>query len=90
MGDVLTPKVKSVENMVKRVREKTRATPTAACPVCLLKMWIPMVFYGTGNHRERAFQKCHSNMAALFDAHQDKPEEGIIRLYYEGLGRAFI
>ena len=89
MGDVLTPKVKSVENMVKRAREKTRATPAAACPVCHIKMWISMFFDGTGNHRERDFPKCHSNVAALFDAHQDIPEEGIIRLYYEGLGRAF-
>lgn len=89
MGDVLTPKVKSVENMVKRAREKTRATPVAACPVCHLKMWVSMFFDGTGNHRERDFPKCHSNVAALFDAHQDTPEEGIIRFYYEGLGRAF-
>lgn len=48
-----------------------------------------MFFDGTGNHRERDFPKCHSNVAALYDAHQNKPEEGIIPLYYEGLGRAF-
>jgi uncharacterized protein (DUF2235 family) len=89
MGDVLTPKVKSVENMVKRAREKTRLTPSAACPVCHLKMWISLFFDGTGNHRERDFPKCHSNVAALYDAHQSKPEEGVIPLYYEGLGRAF-
>lgn len=52
-------------------------------------MWISIFFDGTGNHRERDFPKCHSNVAALFDAHHDKPDEGIIRLYYEGLGRAF-
>ena len=31
----------------------------------------------------------HSNVAALFDAHDEVPKEGIVRLYYEGLGREF-
>jgi hypothetical protein len=89
MADVLTPKVKSVENMVARARAKTRAMPAAACPTCHLRLWVSVFFDGTGNHRERDFPKCHSNVAALFDAHLDKAAEGIIRLYYEGLGRAF-
>lgn len=89
MGDVLTPKVRSVENMVKRARGATRNPTSPACPVCHLKMWVSLFFDGTGNHRERDFPKCHSNVAALYDAHLDKPKEGIIPLYYEGLGRAF-
>lgn len=89
MFDAISPKVKSVENMVKRAREKTRATPNSACPVCHVELWISFFFDGTGNHRERDFPNCHSNVAALFDAHQDDPENGITRLYYEGLGRAF-
>lgn len=89
MVDAITPKVSSVENMVKRARQTTRSTPGAACPVCHIKLWIGMFFDGTGNHRERDFPKCHSNVAALFDAHQDDPAKGIVRLYYEGLGRAF-
>lgn len=89
MDDVLTPKVRSVENMVQRARGATRKLSSPACPVCHLKAWISLFFDGTGNHRERDFPKSHSNVAALFDAHQDKPDEGIIRLYYEGLGRAF-
>ena len=89
MADVLTPKVRSVENMVQRARNATRKTSSPACPVCHLKAWISLFFDGTGNHRERDFPKCHSNVAALYDAHLDKPEEGVIPLYYEGLGRAF-
>lgn len=89
MADVLTPKVRSVENMVQRARGATRKSSSPACPVCHLKAWISVFFDGTGNHRERDFPKCHSNVAALFDAHQDNPDEGIIRLYYEGLGRSF-
>jgi uncharacterized protein (DUF2235 family) len=89
MADVLTPKVRSVENMVQRARGATQKSSSPACPVCHLKAWVSLFFDGTGNHRERDFPKCHSNVAALFDAHQDKPDEGIIRLYYEGLGRSF-
>lgn len=89
MADVLTPKVRSVENMVQRARGATRKSSSPACPVCHLKAWISLFFDGTGNHRERDFPKCHSNVAALYDAHQNNPEEGIIPLYYEGLGRAF-
>lgn len=89
MADVLTPKVRSVENMVQRARSATRKPSSPACPVCHLKVWISLFFDGTGNHRERDFPKCHSNVAALFDAHQDDPDQGIIRLYFEGLGRAF-
>lgn len=89
MDDVLTPKVRSVENMVQRARGATRKSSSPACRVCHIKAWISLFFDGTGNHRERDFPRSHSNVAALFDAHQDKPDEGIIRLYYEGLGRAF-
>lgn len=89
MADVLTPKVRSVENMVQRARGATRKSSSPACPVCHLKAWISLFFDGTGNHRERDFPKSHSNVAALYDAHLEKPEEGIIPLYYEGLGRAF-
>ena len=89
MADVLTPKVRSVENMVKRARGANRNPNSPACPVCHIKIWISMFFDGTGNHRERDFPKCHSNVAALFDAHQENSREGILRLYYEGLGRAF-
>ncbi|MBP6710989.1 MAG: DUF2235 domain-containing protein [Propionivibrio sp.] len=89
MFDAISPKVKSVENMVKRAREKTKTTPSSACPVCHVELWISFFFDGTGNHRERDFPNCHSNVAALFDAHRDEPENGITRLYYEGLGRAF-
>lgn len=89
MVDAITPKVQTVENMVKRARGATRNPSSPACPVCNIKLWISMFFDGTGNHREKDFPKCHSNVAALFDAHFDEPDRGIIPLYYEGLGRAF-
>ncbi len=89
MTDAITPKVQAVENMVKRARGATRNPNSPACPVCNIKLWIGMFFDGTGNHRERDFPTTHSNVAALFDAHLDDPDRGIIRLYFEGLGRAF-
>lgn len=89
MVDAITPKVRSVENMVKRARGATRNPTSPACPVCHIKLWISVFFDGTGNHRERDFPKCHSNVAALFDAHLEDSDRGIIRLYYEGLGRKF-
>lgn len=52
-------------------------------------MWISLFFDGTGNHRENDFPHCHSNVAALFDAHINDPDQAIVPLYYEGLGRAF-
>ncbi|MDR1994169.1 DUF2235 domain-containing protein [Azonexus sp.] len=89
MADAIAPKVQAVENMVKRAREITRDPNSPACPVCHVKLWISLFFDGTGNHREKDFPKCHSNVAALFHAHLDDPKKGIIRLYYEGLGRKF-
>jgi hypothetical protein len=72
MADAITPKVQAVENMVKRARGATRNPNSPACPVCNIKLWISMFFDGTGNHREKDFPKCHSNVAALFDAHLDE------------------
>jgi len=89
MTDAITPKVRAVENMVKRARATTRNPNSPACPACHIKLWISMFFDGTGNHRDNDFPKNHSNVAALFDAHLDEPNKGIIRLYYEGLGRSF-
>lgn len=89
MADAVTPKVRAVENMVKRARATTRNPNSPACPTCHIKLWISLFFDGTGNHRDNDFPKNHSNVAALFDAHLDDPGKGIIRLYYEGLGRSF-
>jgi hypothetical protein len=89
MTDAITPKVKSVENMVERARNATRDPRSPACPVCHVKMWISLFFDGTGNHRDRDFPIKHSNIAALYDAHLNDPEGGVVPLYYEGLGRAF-
>ena len=90
MSDALTPKVNSIENMVKRSLAITkRPLGMAACPTCHVKLWVSVFFDGTGNNRTKDFPTHHSNVAALFDAHLDAPEIGIIRLYYEGLGTAF-
>lgn len=89
MSDVITPTVRSVENMVARARAKTKGTSTPACPTCHVTLWISLFFDGTGNHRDKDFPRNHSNVAALFDAHISDPDQGIVALYYEGLGRAF-
>ena len=89
MTNAITPKVRSVENMVRRAREKTRTQHNSACPTCHITLWISLFFDGTGNHREKDFPLTHSNVAALFDAHFNDPEQGVSPLYYEGLGRAF-
>lgn len=89
MADAITPKVRSVENMVRRARGATRDPRSPACPVCHVKIWISFFFDGTGNHHERDFPNSHSNVAALFNAHENNPDSGIIPLYYEGLGREF-
>lgn len=91
MTDAITPEVSSVENMVKRAIAKTQGGSIhAACPVCNITIWISLFFDGTGNHKEIDKPlKCHSNIAALFDAHEDDKLHGIIPLYYEGLGRPF-
>ena len=89
MSDAITPKVKAVENMVQRARGATRDPRSPACPVCHIPMWISLFFDGTGNHRDKDFPVKHSNVAALLDAHINEPDNGIIPLYYEGLGRQF-
>lgn len=90
MTDVITPRVRSVENMVKRSIEKTKnKSGTPACPTCHITLWMSLFFDGTGNHKEKDFPLSHSNVAALFDAHAYSPEQGIVPLYYEGLGRPF-
>lgn len=89
MADVITPCVRSVENMVARARAKTKVNSTPACPTCHVTLWISVFFDGTGNHRDRDFPHKHSNVAALFDAHANDPDQGVVPLYYEGLGRAF-
>lgn len=89
MSDALTPKVRAVENMVQRARGATYKTAKPACPVCHIPMWISLFFDGTGNHKEKDFPVKHSNVAALLDAHINEPDNGIIPLYYEGLGRKF-
>ena len=89
MADSLTPKVRAVENMVQRARGATYKTTSPACPVCHIPMWISLFFDGTGNHKDKDFPTKHSNVAALLHAHVNEPDQGIIPLYYEGLGRKF-
>lgn len=89
MTDAISPEVNSVENMVKRTIAKTQSPSHPACPVCHIKIWVSLFFDGTGNHRKLDFPLSHSNVAALFDAHEDDRDNGIIPLYYEGLGRPF-
>ncbi|MBS1157253.1 MAG: hypothetical protein H6R07_3177 [Proteobacteria bacterium] len=89
MANAIPPKIQSVENMVKRARDKTRKSDSPACPTCHVTLWYSAFFDGTGNNRERDFPRSHSNIAALFDTHIYMPKQGIIRRYYEGLGTPF-
>lgn len=89
MVDAIVPSVRSVENMVARAREKTKKNAKPACPTCHVTLWVSLFFDGTGNHRDNDFPRCHSNVAALYDAHVNDPGSAIVPFYYEGLGRAF-
>lgn len=89
MANVITPNVRSVENMVARAREKTKKNSKPACPTCHVTLWISLFFDGTGNHRDNDFPRNHSNVAALYDAHVNDPGNAVVPFYYEGLGRAF-
>ncbi|MGH8084518.1 MAG: T6SS phospholipase effector Tle1-like catalytic domain-containing protein [Lysobacter sp.] len=88
--NVISPRVKAVENMVARARAKTgkKAGP-AACSTCHVPLWMGFFFDGTNNHKDRDFPQRHSNVVALFDAHEMKPRQGIVRFYYEGCGTDF-
>lgn len=90
-GDrVIGPRVRAVENMVARAREKTgRRSGGPACVNCRVTLWMSFFFDGTNNHRGRDFPRSHSNVAALFDSHIDDRDEGVFRFYYEGVGTAF-
>lgn len=87
---VISPRVKAVENMVARARAKTkkRAGPPA-CYTCHIPLWVSFFFDGTNNHKDRDFPRRHSNIVALLHAHKDLPEKGIRPFYYEGCGTDF-
>lgn len=88
--NVIGPRVRAVENMVARSRAKTRRPPSGpACSTCHIPVWISFFFDGTGNNKHKDFPRTHSNVAALFDAHEANPARGVIPLYYEGLGTDF-
>ncbi|WP_143699227.1 DUF2235 domain-containing protein [Xanthomonas oryzae] len=85
--NVIAPRVRAVENMVARSREKTNSKQGGpACVNCHVKMWLSFFFDGTGNHRDNDFPRNHSNVAALFDAHIDDRGNAIASLYYQGIG----
>lgn len=87
---VIGPRVRAVENMVARARERTSSSSGApACINCHMTVWMSFLFDGTNNHGERDFPRSHSNVVALFDAHLDDREKGIRRFYYEGVGTEF-
>lgn len=87
---VIGPRVRAVENMVARARAKTGTQSGGpACVNCRVTLWLSFFFDGTGNHRESDFPRTHSNVAALFDAHEDDRRTGVIPFYYEGVGTPF-
>lgn len=90
-GDkVIGPRVRAVENMVARAREKTGIKSGGpACVNCRVTLWLSFFFDGTGNHRGNDFPRNHSNVVGLFDAHGDEGLGAISRFYYEGVGTPF-
>ena len=87
---VIAPRVRAVENMVARARSRTRASrSTSACAHCHVELWVSFFFDGTNNHRVRDFPTEHSNVAALFDAHERDDDLGVRAFYYEGVGTEF-
>lgn len=89
MTNVITPKVRSVENMVKRTIDKTQGSSRPACPTCHITLWTSFFFDGTGNHKDKDFPINHSNISALYDCHINDESNGVFVRYYEGLGRPF-
>ncbi|AKO01576.1 DUF2235 domain-containing protein [Xanthomonas oryzae pv. oryzicola] len=88
--NVIGPRVRAVENMVARSREKTKNRQGGpACINCKVPLWISFFFDGTGNHRNNDFPRNHSNVAALFDAHARDLPRAVTSFYYEGIGTAF-
>ncbi|GHA82178.1 T6SS phospholipase effector Tle1-like catalytic domain-containing protein [Cognatilysobacter bugurensis] len=89
-ASAIMPRVRAVENMVRRSRQKTRQKPAPpACQTCNIALWISFFFDGTDNHKERDFPVRHTNVVALFQAHQFYLERGVRPFYYEGCGTDF-
>lgn len=87
--DAIVPRVRAVENMVARAREKTgKKQGGPACVNCHVPIWLSFFFDGTGNHRGNDFPRNHSNVAALFDAHL-VDRRSTVAFYYEGIGTPF-
>jgi uncharacterized protein (DUF2235 family) len=90
MPDAIAPKVRSVENMVARARAAAQREPgSGACLTCKTVLWVSFFFDGTGNNRKQDFPVKHSNVAALFDAHMEDEDNGVMPFYYEGIGTPF-
>ena len=90
--DAIVPQVRSVESMVERSRRQAlgEGAKNPACHSCRTSMWIGLFMDGTGNNRDQDIPKrCHSNVAALYQAHEHAPNRGIHALYIEGLGTPF-
>lgn len=87
--NVIGPRVRAVENMVNRSRAQTRRGGVGVCKTCNMQLWLSFFFDGTGNNRHSDFPLSHSNVAALFQAHEEDRDAGIVPFYYEGLGTDF-
>lgn len=65
---------------------------------CQGQVFVGLFFDGTGNNdlwvekgqtQSQRLRNKHSNVARLFDAHQNEPETGIFRFYMPGVGTPF-
>jgi hypothetical protein len=64
--------------------------PHGDCSDCKTILNIGIFFDGTDNSRERDMGRLgHSNIARLYDAYNENPEQGYFRYYIPGVGTSF-
>ena len=73
-----------------------------SCESCEMALHIGVFFDGAGNNKDwddadtcsvgqgtQAFRRKESNVARLFSAYPDRPDNGYFRLYVSGVGTTF-
>src|SRR6187402_1132363 len=79
-------------------RAKAMSCVRAKSTVCQGQVYVGLFFDGTGNNRDwiepeysktQLLRNKHSNIARLFDAHINEPENGIFAYYMPGVGTPF-